>query len=145
MTREKLNLEPRSVRVLAPVLTDIKEQATRALPCESCGLLSGNGALITTAHPLRNESAKPETRYFASPEDLLGAMRQMRDAGRSLMGIYHSHPRTPAYPSASDVEMAFYPEAVYFIISLESGIDVRAFKIDKGRIEDIAISIEGAE
>jgi len=56
-----------------------------------------------------------------------------------LLGVYHSHPRTPAYPSVSDVEMAFYPEAYYFIISLEPSIELRAFKIEDARIEDVEI------
>jgi proteasome lid subunit RPN8/RPN11 len=70
---------------------------------------------------------------------LFAAMRRIRESGQSLLGVYHSHPRTPAYPSASDVEMAFYPEAFYFIISLEPSIELRAFKIEDARIEDIDI------
>jgi proteasome lid subunit RPN8/RPN11 len=104
-------------------------------------LLSGTGSFITDLHPLPNGADRPETRYFATPADLFAAMRRIRGANQSLLGIYHSHPRSPAYPSASDVEMAFYPEAVYFIISLEPRIDLRAFKIESSRIEDVEISI----
>jgi proteasome lid subunit RPN8/RPN11 len=78
---------------------------------------------------------------FASPEDLFAAMRRIREADQRLLGIYHSHPRTSAYPSSADVEMAFYPEAFYFIISLESSPDLRAFKIEGARIEDIEVSV----
>jgi proteasome lid subunit RPN8/RPN11 len=95
--------------------------------------------VITDIHPLRNDAEKPETRYFATPEELFAAMRRIREADQALLGIYHSHPRTQAYPSASDVEMAFYPEAFYFIISLEPRIDLRAFKIEDSRIEDVQI------
>jgi proteasome lid subunit RPN8/RPN11 len=68
-------------------------------------------------------------------------MRRIRESGQTLLGVYHSHPRTPAYPSASDVEMAFYPEAFYFIISLEPNVELRAFKIEGSRIEDVQVSI----
>jgi proteasome lid subunit RPN8/RPN11 len=68
-------------------------------------------------------------------------MRRIREAGRKLMGVYHSHPRTPAYPSISDVEMAFYPEAIYFIVSLETGIDLRAFRIEGSRIDNVELSV----
>ena len=108
-------------------------------PEECCGLLSGKNGLITDVHPVRNEADKPETRYFATPEELFSAMRRIREAGQSLLGVYHSHPRTPAYPSASDVEMAFYPEAFYFIISLEPAVELRAFKIEESRIADVEI------
>jgi proteasome lid subunit RPN8/RPN11 len=68
-------------------------------------------------------------------------MRRIREAGRTLLGIYHSHPRAQAYPSTADVEMAFYPEAVYFIISLEPCIDLRAFRIENSRIESVAVLV----
>jgi proteasome lid subunit RPN8/RPN11 len=119
----------------------IEEHARRARPAECCGLLSGNNGVITGIHPLRNGADKPETRYFATPEDLFAAMRQIRESNRVLLGIYHSHPRTPAYPSASDVEMAFYPEAFYFIISLEPEIELRAFRIEGSRVENVTVAV----
>jgi len=104
-------------------------------------LLSGRDGFITDIHPIRNEADKPETRYFATPEELFAAMRRIRESGQMLLGVYHSHPRTPAYPSPSDVEMAFYPEAYYFIISLENGCELRAFRIEDSKIEDVQVSI----
>lgn len=116
------------------------DHARRASPAECCGLLSGGNGVITEIHPLRNEADTPETRYFATPEDIFAATRRMRESGQALLGVYHSHPRSPAYPSASDVEMAFYPEAVYFIVSLEPLVELRAFKIEGSRIEDVEIA-----
>jgi proteasome lid subunit RPN8/RPN11 len=132
----------RFIRITDHVRSAIEEHAVRARPSECCGLLSGKGSLITDLHPLPNGADRPETRYFAAPEDLFSAMRRIREADQALLGIYHSHPRSPAYPSASDVEMAFYPEAVYFIISLEPRIDLRAFKIDGSRVEEVSV-LEG--
>jgi [CysO sulfur-carrier protein]-S-L-cysteine hydrolase len=131
----------RIIRITEMVRHAMQDHALRARPSECCGLLSGRGAVVTSLHPLRNEADTPETRYFASPEDLFAAMRRIREADQVLMGIYHSHPRTPAYPSASDVGMAFYPEAVYFIISLEPRIDLRAFRIEGTNIEDVSVVI----
>jgi len=118
------------------------DHACGALPAECCGLLSGGDGVITDWHPLRNVADKPETRYFATPEELFAAMRRIRDANQRLLGIYHSHPRTPAYPSASDVEMAFYPEAVYFIISLEPQLDMRAYRIEGAQIESVQVVVD---
>ena len=129
------------VKIADTVKGAIEGHARRARPSECCGLLSGRNGVITDIHPLRNDADKPETRYFATPEDLFAAMRRIRESNQALLGIYHSHPRTPAYPSASDVEMAFYPEALYFIISLEPDIDLRAFRIEGFRIEEIEISV----
>lgn len=129
------------INITEPVKRAMEAHAIESRPAECCGLLSGTGRLITHHYPLRNDADRPETRYFATPEDLFAATRRIREAGQELLGIYHSHPRTAAYPSASDVEMAFYPEAFYFIISLEPRIDLRAFKIEGSRIEDVAISV----
>ncbi|HSB08987.1 MAG TPA: M67 family metallopeptidase [Blastocatellia bacterium] len=127
------------VRITDAIALGIEEHARRTNPAECCGLLSGRDGSITDIHPIRNDSDKPETRYFATPEELFAAMRRIRESGQTLLGVYHSHPRTPAYPSPSDVEMAFYPEAFYFIISLEPSVELRAFKIDDSKIEDVQI------
>jgi len=131
----------RTISITDAVRVEIEGHALQAQPSECCGLLSGENGLITDLHRLRNTAQKPETRYFASPEDLFTAMRRIREAGQKLLGVYHSHPRTPAYPSASDVEMAFYPEAIYFIVSLEPGIELRAFRIQGSTINDVELSV----
>ena len=127
------------VQITDLIVAAIEDHARREHPTECCGLLSGSNGLITDIHQLRNDAEKPETRYFATPEELFAAMRRIRESGQSLLGVYHSHPRTPAYPSSSDVEMAFYPEAFYFIISLEPSVELRAFKIEDSKIEDVRI------
>jgi len=134
-------LSGRLVHITETIAGAIEDHARREHPSECCGLLSGQNGSITAIHPVRNGADKPETRYFATPEELFAAMRQIRESGQSLLGVYHSHPRTPAYPSASDVEMAFYPEAFYFIISLEPSVELRAFRIEDARIEHVEIVI----
>lgn len=119
----------------------MENHAMDARPDECCGLLSGRNGLITEVHKLRNEADRPKARYFASPEDLFAAMRRIRESGCKMLGIYHSHPRSVAYPSVADVEMAFYPQAIYFIISLEPQIETRAFRIESNKIELIQVSV----
>lgn len=136
-----LRVSELSVQITDHVRRAIETQALEAQPSECCGLLSGENGVITTLHALPNEADRPEVRFFATPEGLFAAMRKIREANQSLLGIYHSHPRTAAYPSASDVEMAFYPEAVYFIVSLEREIELRAFKIEGSKIEGVEIVV----
>jgi proteasome lid subunit RPN8/RPN11 len=135
-------VEGRIVRITQAVRARIEDHAIASNPTECCGLLSGVDGLITDAHPLRNAADKPETRYSAAPEELFSATRRIRESGHKLLGIYHSHPRTPAYPSSLDVEMAFYPEAVYFIVSLESRLDLRAFRIRDSAIETVEVVVD---
>jgi proteasome lid subunit RPN8/RPN11 len=138
-------VENNSVAITSRVKKEIEDHAVGARPNECCGLLSGDGRLIIEAHPLKNDSSRPQTSYFAAPEDLFSAMRAIRESRQVLMGVYHSHPRSLPYPSASDVEMAFYPDAFYFIISLEPCTDIKAFRIDDARIEPVAVDILDAD
>src|SRR5215831_2943877 len=119
----------------------IQEHALEARPEECCGLLAGDGDVISSAYRLHNEAGQPETRYFASPEDLFAAMKAMRQEGLEMMGIYHSHPNSPAYPSKSDVELAFYSDSIYFIVSLAGNLEICAFRIDDGNISRVEIEI----
>ena len=108
--------------------------ARAADPTECCGLIGGaeksNAASI---YPLRNIAGNTATSYEAAPEDLFSAQRQMRERGEELLAIYHSHPRSSEpEPSQTDVRLAYYPQAVYFIIGLAGPTPVmRAFRISE--------------
>jgi len=108
--------------------------ARAADPAECCGLIGGTEQnLASSIYPLRNIAANTATSYEAAPEDLFNAQRQMRDNGEELLAIYHSHPRSaePA-PSQTDVRLAYYPQALYFIIGLAGPTPVmRAFRISE--------------
>ena len=108
------------------------EHARAAAPSECCGLIGGpmNGR-AQTVYRMRNVAADPIIAYEAAPEDLFAAQRAMRDRGEQLLGIYHSHPRAEEpTPSATDVRLAYYPSAVYFIVGLGgTGPCLRAFRI----------------
>ena len=103
-------------------------------PAECCGLIGGGkDERASSIYSLCNMASNPNVAYEASPEDLFAAQRQMRDRGEQLLGIYHSHPRSeePA-PSETDVRLAYYPEAVYFIVGLAGPQPVmRAFRISE--------------
>ncbi len=108
--------------------------ARAADPAECCGLIGGGeNSNATSIYPLRNIAANTASSYEAAPEDLFSAQRQMRERGEDLLAIYHSHPRSsePA-PSQTDVRLAYYPQAVYFIIGLAGPTPVmRAFRISE--------------
>jgi len=121
--------------------------AIEANPAECCGLIGGADCRVTSIYPLHNVAADPNVSYEAAPEDLFAAQRQMRDRGEELLAIYHSHPRSasPA-PSETDVRLAYYPQAVYFIIGLAGPQPVaRAFRISEReqRWEEVEYVIAG--
>ena len=115
-------------------LVEIFAYAKRAAPAECCGLLGGSDdEQASSIYSLCNIASNPNVGYEAAPEDLFAAQRQMRDRGEQLIGIYHSHPRSDEpVPSETDVRLAYYPQAVYFIIGLAGPQPVmRAFRISE--------------
>jgi proteasome lid subunit RPN8/RPN11 len=104
-------------------------------------------ARATSLYPLRNVAANAQVAYEAAPEDLFAAQREMRERGEELLAIYHSHPRaTEPQPSETDVRLAYYPKAIYFIVGLSGAQPVmRAFKISEadGRWEEVEYAVAG--
>jgi proteasome lid subunit RPN8/RPN11 len=108
-------------RVPRPLVEEMFAHARECAPLECCGLLGGGAGGARTAYPLRNVAPRPEVAYEAAPEELFDAQRRMRARGEELVAVYHSHPRSPdPAPSATDVRLAFYPSAVYFIIGFDA-------------------------
>ena len=121
--------------------------AKEAAPAECCGLIGSHHSYAKSLYPLRNVAADSNVTYEAAPEDLFAAQRQMRERGEQLLAIYHSHPRaTEPQPSETDVRLAYYPQAIYFIIGLAGAQPMmRAFKISEseGRWEEVEYAIAG--
>ena len=119
--------------------------ARRERPLEACGLLAGEGVRASAFFPTRNALASP-TRYDIAPQDLLRVTMDLEARGQGIWGIFHSHPTTAAYPSPTDVRLAFYPEAYYLICSLADPAApvLRAFRITDGQIQEYALCAEDA-
>lgn len=130
-----------------PLVEEMFAHARVCAPEECCGLLGGEGNRAATVYPLRNIAPHGEVAYEAAPEELFEAQRSMRARGETMVGVYHSHPRAndPA-PSRTDVRLAFYPEAFYFIIGFDEGACVlRAFRISEreSRWEPVPFEVKG--
>lgn len=104
---------------------------------ESCGLLSGQGDTITRAFPASNIAENRTTRYEAEPKDVCRILREIEGAGQHHLGIYHSHPKSRAYPSETDRRLAAY-DVWYVVISLKDPHQPQAlaFRIVKAHPAD---------
>jgi len=107
------------------------------VPQECCGLIAGENGRAVKRYELRNDDPSV-LRYNANPQDQLRAMQEMWANDWDLLVIYHSHTHTPAYPSATDRRLAFYPEAYYVIVSLQEPDrpSVRAYRIADGEVTE---------
>lgn len=135
---------PREIRAA------ITEHARNAVPNEACGLIIGDrpaadGGVALRWFPTRNRAASPY-RYEIDSDELLRATIETDDADEVFWAIVHSHVASPARPSPTDIGLAFYPDALYMLVSLhpdqadESGAPgVRAWRILDGQVHEVAL------
>ena len=117
--------------------------AQKDAPNECCGIIAGEEGRAVKLFRAKNAEASP-WRYSVEPKDLFRIFREVEENGWSFLAIYHSHTASEAYPSPTDVRLAFWPEAYYVLVSLQDADKpaVRAFRILEGKIteEEIAVA-----
>lgn len=126
------------------VLEALIAQAREELPYEACGYLAEKNGLVEAAIALTNTDQAVD--HFAmDPAEQFAAIKALRGAGQRLRGVYHSHPETPARPSAEDIRLAYDPEVSYVIVSLADPekIEVKSFRISQGQVLPEEIQLVG--
>src|SRR5512132_1317209 len=121
---------------------EIVEQALRKFPNECCGLIAAQDGVPSKVFTMTNADASPVT-YRLDGLEQLHVFDQMDDEGLELWGIYHSHTHSEAYPSETDVRLAFYPDARYLLLSLEDRAEpvLRSFFIVEGETTEEELTI----
>lgn len=114
--------------VLPPFCRErIIQEAQAGMPEEICGIVRGRNGIAKELVPSVNVAADRTIHYEVAPQILMMQFR-FEEAGDELTAIYHSHPASPAFPSATDAWHAQYPDAFYVICSLaRPEPDVRAY------------------
>jgi proteasome lid subunit RPN8/RPN11 len=141
---------PASVRIPAPLVEEMLEHARGEYPNEACGLVIGDraaadGGVALRFEPTRNRAASPY-RYEIDSDDLLRLTIATDDADEVFWAIVHSHVRSPAYPSPTDVSLAFYPDALYLLVSLAAPEPaLGAFRIVDGAIHRVELLVARPE
>ena len=115
------------------------------LPDEACGLLGGDPVTgeVTTCYPTRNVAASAKV-YTVDPLEHLRADRDAESRGASILGVFHSHTHTDAYPSPTDVAQAPDPGWHYVIVSLrDTHPVVRSYSIVDGKATEESVVLLG--
>jgi len=115
------------------------DHARSDFPYEVCGLIAHRKDGSHFVYPITN-AERSMTYYAMDPRELLVAMRLIEDRGDQFT-IYHSHTHSEAYPSATDIRLAAYPEATYLIVTLQDRANpaMRAFAILDGEVAEKTI------
>lgn len=119
-----------TVQLPQPIYDEIIAHAREGKPEEICGILRGRGMTAYELFRGRNVARERIENYEVDEQTLLLQFK-FENSGDEMMGVYHSHPVSVAYPSATDAWNATYPDSIYLICSLEDDDApvIRAFRM----------------
>jgi proteasome lid subunit RPN8/RPN11 len=124
------------------LLGEILTLAQAGYPNEVCGIIAGRDGAAEKIYPITNSDPSPVS-YHMEPAEQFRVMKEIRQEGLKMIGIYHSHPQSAPFPSAKDISLAFYDDVIYMIAGMSDRYspDVRCYEIREGRISDVAFVI----
>jgi [CysO sulfur-carrier protein]-S-L-cysteine hydrolase len=120
---------------------EIVDHARAEAPNECCGMVASRDGTAITVYRATNAAASP-LRYEIDGAEQYRIQMQIYDAGLDLGAIYHSHTRTEPSPSQTDINLAFYPDAVYLIVGLAGAEpEMRGFTIRDGQVAPAELTV----
>jgi [CysO sulfur-carrier protein]-S-L-cysteine hydrolase len=130
-----------TMRMNRALLDEIVAHARQDAPNECCGMIASRDGEAVTVHRATNAAASP-LRYEIDGAEQYRIQMAIDDEDLDLGAIYHSHTRSEPYPSQTDINLAFYPDALYVIVGLAgSEPDVRAYEIRDGQVTDAELVV----
>jgi proteasome lid subunit RPN8/RPN11 len=135
------------LRLTRDIYMEMVGHCLGGLPDEACGLLVGSygGEEATHIFPTRNAAASALI-YEIDPREMLGVDRAARALESDIIGVFHSHTHTDAYPSPTDVAQALDPGWHYVLVSLrDTHPVVRSYSIVEGVITEEPVDVPGLE
>jgi proteasome lid subunit RPN8/RPN11 len=107
------------MRIAQSLIDEMVAHAREDLPNECCGMVGGADDEARVVIPVTNSAASP-LRFEMDPQGQYNALKAIEGDGGELLAIYHSHTKSAAFPSQTDVSQAVnWPDAIYLIVSLQ--------------------------
>jgi [CysO sulfur-carrier protein]-S-L-cysteine hydrolase len=132
-----------NLKISQRLIDEMIGHAREDLPNECCGMVGGRDGEATRVVRVANAAASP-LRYEMDPQGQYDALKSIEDGGEELLAIYHSHTKSAAYPSQTDVNQAVaWPEQVYLIVSLADpdAPEVKGYLLNDLKIADVALDV----
>jgi len=133
------------LKISQSLLDEVIAHCLGHYPKEACGILAGQAETVSQVYPMTNVEDSP-IGYAMDPKEQLQTEKQMRQRHQQMLGIYHSHTATDAYPSSVDVGLAVSPDVSYVVVSLKDRghPDFKSYRIDGSRIlpEEVVVGRE---
>lgn len=117
-------------------------QAKALAPVEACGILAGSDSKVEKLYKMTNVD-NSSMHFMMKPKEQFAAVKNIRSTGLEMLAIYHSHPKTPARPSAEDIRLALTQDVIYVIVSLQDAYtaDIKGFYIENGNVSEVPVKI----
>ncbi|HYC80834.1 MAG TPA: M67 family metallopeptidase [Solirubrobacterales bacterium] len=131
------------MKISQQLIDEMVAHAREDVPNECCGMIGGRDGVAERVVRVENAAASP-LRYEMAPQGQFDALKEIEADGGELLAIYHSHTKSAAYPSQTDVNQAQnWPEQVYVIVSLADPDepDVKAFWLRDLKIADAELEL----
>jgi [CysO sulfur-carrier protein]-S-L-cysteine hydrolase len=131
------------MKISQALIDEVVAHAREDMPNECCGLIGGRDGVAEVVHRVENAARSP-LRFEMDPQGQYDAWKAIEDAGQEFLAIYHSHTKTAAYPSQTDVnESVAWPEQLYLIVSLADPEtpEVKGYRLEDQRIADAELDI----
>ena len=134
------------LKIPGNIFEQMVEQAKAESPIEACGILAGQDGVVEKLYKMTNTDQSSD-HFMMVPKEQFKVAKDIRSAGLEMLAIYHSHPETPARPSAEDIRLAVTPNVVYIIVSLQnrSCPYMKGFLIENGNVAEVPVKISNTE
>jgi proteasome lid subunit RPN8/RPN11 len=129
------------MRIAQSLIDEMVAHAREDLPNECCGMVGGADGEASVVIPVINSAASP-LRFEMDPQGQYNALKAIEDAGKEMLAIYHSHTKSAAYPSQTDVNQAVnWPDAIWVIVSLEDSENpvVKGYWLKDLKVADVEL------
>ena len=124
------------------IFSQMLAQARTEAPVEACGILAGTDQRVQRFYKMANTDQSSD-HFMMAPEEQFAVLKDIRARGLEMLAIYHSHPASPARPSAEDIRLALTPGVLYIIVSLQDPTkpQIRGFTIEADVVAESAVKI----
>lgn len=131
------------MRISRDLYDELLAHAVADAPNECCGMVASRDGEAIKVFRAANTAASP-LRYEIDGAEQYRIQMEIDDQGLDLGAIYHSHTRTDPYPSQTDINLAFYPDALYIIVGVAGDqVEVKAYEIRDGKVADADLTVDG--
>lgn len=112
-------------------------------PTEACGLVAFDDDGVPRFVVCLSNVDDSERRFTISPPEHHGAVVLAERLGLEIRGVFHSHVRSEAHPSATDIEGSPAGGWLHFIVGPIAGgrPSLRAFRIIDGEVAELSVTV----